>query len=159
MVTRYHKPNMSLLRAGGITRVVGETTYCPPPLARPRRIHTIAKQRLQSHTPAEKEFEKILNSLGSGALRGKFIREWAFKNWIIDFYLYEVRVGVEIDGGYHSLSTQCKRDMKKASDCESAGIILLRLSNAEVFGDQNALVEKLRAAYRDGLRRSRAKPT
>jgi very-short-patch-repair endonuclease len=110
------------------------------------------------HTPAEKELGRILARLGNGALRGKFIREWAFKKWILDFYLYEIRVGIEVDGQYHTTATQRERDKEKNFDCESAGITLLRITNAEVFGDRDALVAKLRVAYREGLRRSRQRP-
>ncbi len=158
MNARYRKPNMSLMRSGSTPRALGEQSSSPTFLAKPRRIHRIAVQRQLRHTPAEKEFEGILNDLGGGVLRNKFIREWAFKNWILDFFLYEVRVGIEVDGGYHSTQAQQKRDKDKSDDCEAAGITLLRISNSEVFGEREALIEKIRIAYREGLRRSRLKP-
>ena len=158
MVVRYRKPNMSLLRSGGFSRAVGDVSASPSFVAKPRRVHGFAKQRLSQQTAAECQFDKILNTLGDGALRGKFIREWAFKNWILDFYLYEIRVGIEIDGEYHALPIQRERDGKKTGDCEAAGITLLRISNADVFGDREALVSRLRVAYKEGLSRSRRKP-
>lgn len=158
MTIRYRKPNMSLLRAGGLVRVLGEPASSPIAVQKQRRIHVIATKRRTQHTPAEKELEKILVSLGNGALRGKFIREWAFKNWILDFFLYEIRVGIEVDGQYHATPAQRERDKKKSMDCGSAGITLLRITNSEVFGDRDALVAKLRAAYREGLGRARQSP-
>ena len=158
MTTRYRKPNMSLLRAGDLTRVLGEPASGPIATQKQRHIHVIAKKRRTQHTPAEKEMERILAGLGNGALRGKFIREWAFKNWILDFFLYEVRVGIEVDGQYHTTAAQRERDKKKSMDCESAGITLLRIKNSDVFGDRDALVAKLRVAYREGLRRARQRP-
>ena len=157
MVARYQKPNLSLLRSGGFSRVVGEVSASPSFAAKPRRVHRFAKQRLSQQTAAECEFEKILNSLGNGALHGKYIREWAFKNWILDFYIYEIRVGIEIDGEYHAMPVQRERDGRKTNDCEAAGITLLRFSNADVFGDRDALVSRLREAYKEGLLRSRKK--
>lgn len=158
MPIRYRKPNLSLLRAGGFARAVGEPVSSPCHTSAPRRIHRIAATRRGRHTSAEKELEKILNSLGSGALRGKFIREWAFKNWVLDFFLYEVRVGIEVDGEYHLTASQRERDRKKDADCRNAGITLVRLMNTEVFGNRDALIAKLRVAYREGLRLSRQKP-
>lgn len=149
---------MSLLRSGGPPRALGEPITSPVFVTKPRRVHEFAKQRLLQKTAAEREFEKILNTLGGGVLRGKFIREWAFKNWILDFYLYEIRVGIEIDGEYHMSPLQRERDGKKTYDCEAAGITLLRVNNTEVFGDREALVTKLREAYKEGLYRSRQKP-
>lgn len=157
MVARYRKPNLSLLRSGGPSRAVGDASASPSFLAKPRRVHRFAKQRLSQQTAAECEFEKFLKTLGNGALRDKYIREWAFKNWILDFYLYEVRVGIEIDGEYHATPIQHERDRKKTMDCEAAGIILLRITNADVFGDRETLISKLREAYKEGLLRSRKK--
>ncbi len=155
LIARGRKPNMSLLRSGGTLRVVGEQSLSPIHSAKPRHVHSIAEKRKLRHTSAEKEFEGILNSIWGGKLKDKFVREWAFKNWILDFYLYEVGVGIEVDGGYHSSEIQQKRDADKAYDCQSAGITLLRVPNSEVFGDRRALVEKIRSAYEEGLRRSR----
>lgn len=155
IISRCRKPNMSLLRSGGTLRVVGEKSFSPIYSVKPRHVHRIAEQRKLRHTSAEKEFEGILNSIWGGSLKNKFIREWAFKTWILDFYLYEVGVGIEVDGGYHSSEVQQKRDADKTYDCQAAGITLLRVSNSEVFGDRKALVEKIRTAYEEGLRRSR----
>lgn len=156
-IARCRKPNMSLLRSGGTLRVVGENSLSPISSAKPRYVHRIAEQRKLQHTAAEKEFEGILNSIWGGSLKNKFIREWAFKNWILDFYLYEVGVGIEVDGGYHSSEVQQKRDADKTYDCQAAGITLLRISNSEVFGDRKALVDKLHTSYEEGMLRSRNK--
>jgi very-short-patch-repair endonuclease len=114
-----------------------------------------AQQRKKTYTPAEKKLESILNSLGGGVLRGKFHREWAFGPWIVDFFFWENRLGIEVDGAYHRTLRQSKRDVLKTSDLERAEITVLRLTNEEVFGDREALVGKLRIAYGEANQKRR----
>ncbi len=99
-------------------------------------------------TPAEAELERIFNSIGGGALTGEFVREWPLGNWLIDFYFPAVKLAIEVDGGYHRAPLQLRRDLHKAAELEAEGITLLRLANAEVFGERQHLIEKLRAAWR-----------
>jgi very-short-patch-repair endonuclease len=60
-------------------------------------------------------------------------------------------VAIEVDGGYHGSTVQRAKDRQKEKDCENGGITFLRLTNAEVFGDRELLVRKLRVVYRQGL--------
>ena len=99
-------------------------------------------------TPAEAELERIFNNLGGGALNGKFVREWPLGNWLIDFYFPAIKLAVEVDGGYHRAPLQWRRDLHKAAELDAEGITLVRLGNAEVFGERQRLIEKLRAAWR-----------
>jgi very-short-patch-repair endonuclease len=99
-------------------------------------------------TPAEAELERIFNTLGGGALAGEFMREWPLGNWFIDFYFPAVKLAIEVDGGYHRAPLQWRRDLHKAAELDAEGITLLRVANAEVFGERQHLIEKLRAAWR-----------
>lgn len=100
-------------------------------------------------TSAMRKFENILNELGDGALKDKFIREWAFKGrWILDFFFYENRLGIEIDGSIHNKNAQIIKDREKDHACKDFGITLIRFKNQEVFGDHKKLINKLRHAYK-----------
>ena len=99
-------------------------------------------------TPAEAELERIFNTLGGGALNGEFVREWPLGNWLIDFYFPTVKLAIEVDGGYHRAPLRWRRDLHKAAELDAEGITLVRLGNAEVFGERQRLIEKLRAAWR-----------
>ena len=103
---------------------------------------------LRQSTLAEAEFERILNALGNGALRGEFVREWPVGHWLLDFYFASIKLAIEVDGGYHRAPLQWRRDLHKTAELESLGITVLRLTNAEVFGDRERLIVKLRAAWR-----------
>ena len=99
-------------------------------------------------TPAEAELERILNTLGGGALAGEFWREYPVGNWLLDFYFPAIKLAIEVDGGYHRAPLQWRRDLHKTAELEALGITVLRLTNAEVSGERDRLIEKLRAAWR-----------
>ena len=113
-----------------------------------------ARKRKACPTPAERELEKILNSLNGGVLRGLFFREWAFADrWILDFFFHEIRLGIEVDGSIHELPAQKQRDREKELACDEWSITLLRVTNREVFGNREELLEKLREGWRTASRR------
>ncbi len=116
-------------------------------------LRLIADERREHPTRAERALAAILSGLNQGALDGRFRREWVCGGrWIVDFYFPEVRLGIEVDGGYHRSTTQKGWDLFKASGLESAGVTLLRLTNEEVFGNRELLLGKLRQAWRTALR-------
>jgi very-short-patch-repair endonuclease len=84
--------------------------------------------------------------LNDGALEGRFRREWVCGGrWIVDFYFPEVRLAIEVDGGYHRSTFQLGWDLFKAAELEAAGLTLLRLTNQEVFGDRERLLASSKA--------------
>jgi very-short-patch-repair endonuclease len=112
-------------------------------------LRLVADERRDHPTRAEHALEALLNELNDGTLDGRFRREWVCGGrWIVDFYFPEVRLGIEVDGGYHRSPSQRAWDLFKTSELESAGISLLRLTNEEVFGDRERLLERLREAWR-----------
>jgi very-short-patch-repair endonuclease len=120
-------------------------------------LRRTADERRERPTRAERALTAILDGLNGGALNGRFRREWVCGGrWIVDFYVPEVRLGIEVDGGYHRSSAQRGRDLLKASDLESAGVTLLRLKNEEIFGDRERLVGKLRRAWAEARRNVKA---
>lgn len=112
-------------------------------------------RRLQA-TPAETAFAQILDELGDGALRGEYKREWPVGIWCLDFYFPAIKLAIEIDGGYHRAQSQWRQDQRRTAELEATGITVLRLINAEVFGDRARLVERLRAAWRAAALKTRA---
>jgi very-short-patch-repair endonuclease len=114
----------------------------------PAALERVAEARREDPTRAERALEAILNGLAGGALAGEFRREWVCGEWILDFYFPGVRLGIEVDGGYHRSTRQLSRDLAKTAGLEAAGVTLVRFSNEEVFGDRARLVAKLREAWR-----------
>ncbi len=133
-------------------------TKKPDPVPFAERYAAADLRRLEP-TPAEAELERILRELGAGALAGEFRREWPLGDWVLDFYFPTIRLGIEVDGGYHRAQSRWRLDLAKTRDLEERGITVLRLNNAEVFGDRERLVARLRAAWRTALENVRRHPT
>lgn len=55
-----------------------------------------------------------------------------FKNFMLDFYLPKYKLGVEIDGEYHSQEDTRIRDDKKNQLCQEKGITLMRFTTKEI---------------------------
>lgn len=108
-----------------------------------------AKQRRRFPTSAEAELDRILTGLNGGVLRGRFIREWAFDGkWILDFFFQGVRLGIEVDGSSHKLPAQMILDRMKELACVNLDITLIRITNREVFGNRDALINRLRNGWK-----------
>ena len=130
-------------------------------LARLRRRHTlpdaatlelVAQERREHPTRAERALARFLDGLNGGALEGRYRRECVCAGrWIVDFYFPEVRLAIEVDGGYDRSTFQLGWDLFKATELEAAGLTLLRLTNQEVLGDRERLLGKLRQAWRSAL--------
>jgi very-short-patch-repair endonuclease len=119
----------------------------------PEALQRVADERREHPTRAERALAVILSELSAGALDGRFRREWVCGGrWIADFYFPEVRLAIEVDGGYHRSPLQRSRDLFKENGLESEGITLLRVTNEEVFGDRARLLGKLRQAWRAARR-------
>jgi len=143
----YRKPKLWKSPWGAL--VVGDTPIVLTKPTRPNRAHDNAKKRKQSPTRAEARFAEILDSLGDGALRKRYFREWAFADrWILDFYFDEIRLGIEVDGTIHKQTPQKERDRAKERSCIEWNITLLRVSNEEVFGPRQYVETRLRDAWR-----------
>jgi very-short-patch-repair endonuclease len=116
----------------------------------------VADERREHPTRAERALAAILGELNDGALDGRFRREWVCGGrWIVDFYFPEVRLAIEVDGGYHRSTAQKGRDHFKEGGLAAAGVTLLRLTNGEVCGDRERLLGKLRQAWRTARRNAR----
>jgi very-short-patch-repair endonuclease len=154
----YRKPKQ--WRAPWGAMVIGDPPIVLPKPARTKnKAHENAKIRRSQPTSAEGTFAKILDELGGGALKRRYVREWAFADkWILDFYFDEVRLGIEVDGSIHAMKEQRLRDRAKEQACRDWHITLLRISNQEVFGRRAHVVEKLLRAWAQAKRQYAASP-
>jgi very-short-patch-repair endonuclease len=131
-------------------------TFKPTVAGNASAIQRLAERRRAAPTPAEREFERFLNELGNGALKGQFQREWACGgSRIVDFFFAEVRLAIEIDGGYHHEFDQFFLDLEREIEIEEFQVTFVRFTNEEIFGDREALTVKLRSAWRRAIRAMR----
>jgi very-short-patch-repair endonuclease len=84
------------------------------------------------------------NRVKQSAVRGvKFRRQHSIDEFILDFYAPELKLAVEIDGGYHNLPEVRKYDSRRSKHIETYGITIIRFTNDEVLQDQDATINRL----------------
>ena len=98
-------------------------------------------------TEAERTAWYLLRSRKLGA---KFRRQCRIENWVVDFYCFEHRVAIELDGGVHSQPSQMRRDAAKEDFLRTTGIRLLRIANGLVMEDPQEFLRKVREAIAGG---------
>jgi very-short-patch-repair endonuclease len=75
----------------------------------------------------------------------KFRRQFPIGNYVVDFYCFEVRMAVELDGGAHAQPSQAKKDRAKDAYLTRLGVRVLRLPNGQVMEeDLEGFVKKIR---------------
>lgn len=104
-----------------------------------RAVNRFADENRNKLTNAEQKFQKILLKLkikhkAQYCVNGKFI---------LDFYLLNPKVGVEIDGYTHLYYKQKRRDCIKEAECILKGIRVIRFTNNEVLNHSSSVAKKL----------------
>lgn len=74
----------------------------------------------------------------------RFRRQYSIDRYVVDFYCPELRLAIEIDGGYHSSPDMKEYDPARQSAVEGLGIKFLRFSNKEVESDLGGVINKIK---------------
>ncbi len=100
--------------------------------------------RRQNRNNPTKAERKLWQYLRKRQLAGfKFQRQYSIENYILDFYCIKARLGIEIDGRYHTTSEAKENDLVKTISLEYLGVKVLRFSNDEVFNNINQVLENI----------------
>ena len=91
-------------------------------------------QRAKELRQRETNAEKILwEELKGKKLDGfKFRRQHPMMNYILDFYCYQYKLAIELDGNYHFTEEQKELDRLRSLAIENYGITVMRFTNTEV---------------------------
>jgi very-short-patch-repair endonuclease len=108
-----------------------------------------ARELRKRMTPAE---AKLWQALRSRQLGWKFVRQKpkvldyhdGKSAFITDFFCYELRLVVEVDGGIHE--TQNEYDCAREELLLQAGFLTIRFTNDEVLDERDRVLEKIRNA-------------
>ncbi len=73
----------------------------------------------------------------------KFRRQHPLSNYIADFYCHNVKLVIELDGGYHSHKEVKIYDDARENDLKNFGITVLRFKNEEVFNNIDSVLSKI----------------
>ena len=72
-----------------------------------------------------------------------FHRQKPLLNYIADFYCYELKLVIEVDGASHDLEVVQAKDRIKQKELEDIGLTVLRFKDEEVFGDLNGVLKRI----------------
>ena len=83
-------------------------------------------------------------ALKAGKLKGYgFHRQWPMFGFIADFYCAELKLIVEVDGGYHGSSAQQQRDASRTKILEQEGFRVIRFTNEQVLQHMVSVIGSL----------------
>jgi very-short-patch-repair endonuclease len=105
-----------------------------------------------SPTEAEKPAWKLLRDRRLGA---KFRRQFRIESGVLDFYCFEHRLAIELDGGVHSQIDQMRKDSVKEDYLRTLGIRLMRVPNAMVLEHPDEFVRKVLEGVRTSVDKAR----
>ena len=73
----------------------------------------------------------------------KFRRQHPIARYIADFYSHQLKLVIEIDGGYHRCSFQKEYDDFRDEDMQELGISVIRFTNEDVLQNNTKLLKRL----------------
>ena len=94
-----------------------------------------ARDLRKTPTEAERLLWQHLRRRQLGGFR--FRRQYAIGPYIVDFYCFEERIAIEVDGGQHT--RHAAYDAQRTSSLESEGVRVLRFWNNQVLGEVEAV--------------------
>lgn len=110
------------------------------------KLFGFARENRKNQTNAE---SLLWSNLRGRKLKGfKFRRQHPLKNFIADFYCYEMKLAIELDGGYHNKSDQKEYDQERIYELGEVGIKVLRFKNEEIENDILSVLEKIEKVLR-----------
>ena len=88
------------------------------------------------------------------ALRNRRLAHWKFRRqhsidrYIVDFVTLSGKLIVEVDGATHSSAYEMARDAERTRVLESLGFHVLRVSNLDVFGNLDGVLEMIESTLK-----------
>ncbi len=114
------------------------------------------KRKIIPYNPKLKELARKLRNNSTKSeiklwqqLKGKqllgydFHRQKPLLNYIADFYCYELKLVIEVDGYSHQFEETIKKDEIKQRELEKIGLTVLRFEDDEVMKDRNNVLRRL----------------
>ena len=98
-----------------------------------------AKRMRKEETVSEAVLWEALR--GRKLLNLKFRRQHPVYTYIADFYCHQLKLVVEVDGGYHAEEDQKIKDEERTRALEAVGVKVIRFTNEEVLDIDNTLIK------------------
>ena|SRR5690348_7044090 len=105
------------------------------------KLFRFARSNRKTATDAE---DLLWKNLRGRRLDGfKFRRQHPILHYIADFYCYECKLIVEVDGSFHFTPEQATYDQRRTKELESCGIKVLRFPNDQVLKNMSAVRKEI----------------
>ena len=118
------------------------------------RLYGVLKEFAEENRKNPTEAECVLwNTLKAKGVGLKFRRQHIIEDFIVDFFCNEKKLTIELDGGYHRVPEQMKKDEERTARLQELGYTELRFTNEQVLCDiDNVIKEIIQAAQSLPLR-------
>lgn len=116
----------------------------------------MSKRKIIPYNPKLKEYARQLRNDSTRTeiflwlkLKGKqmygydFHRQKPIDNYILDFFCYELMLGIEVDGYSHQFLEVFNKDGLKEKRMNKLGIVVLRFSDDEVLKDMENVLRAI----------------
>ena len=112
------------------------------------RLYGVLKEFAEENRKNPTEAESVLwNTLKAKGVGLKFRRQHIIEDFIVDFFCNEKKLTIELDGGYHRVPEQMKKDEERTARLQELGYTELRFTNEQVLCDiDNVIKEIIQAA-------------
>lgn len=111
----------------------------------PKMWNTL-KERAREHrnNPTEAE-EKLWEAIRNNQLGCKFRRQQAIHVYIADFVCLDLKLIIEVDGGYHDEENQRFIDEQRTQDLNALGYRVVRFTNEDVLDNLPSVILQLQS--------------
>ena len=116
----------------------------------------MAKRKIIPYNPKLKEYARELRNNSTKTeiflwmkLKGKqmygydFHRQKPIDNYILDFFCYELMLGIELDGYSHQFLEVHNKDCRKEKRMDELGIAVLRFTDEQVLKDMENVIRAI----------------
>jgi very-short-patch-repair endonuclease len=78
----------------------------------------------------------------------KFRRQFSIGNYILDFYCFEEKLAIELDGKHHYTSEGILADKERDGFLKQQGITVVRFENKRVFEEIGFVLKEIQACFK-----------
>lgn len=90
------------------------------------------------------EAESLLwERLRNGKVGKKFNRQHIIGPFIVDFACLEIKLIIEVDGGYHSEPRQALSDEERTAELNKLGFWVIRFENEEIIHNIDQVIQNI----------------
>ena len=75
--------------------------------------------------------------------RPRFRRQEIIGNYILDFFCYEAKLAVELDGSQHCEAAAVQYDARRTEHLQNLGITVIRFSNTDIMKNFDGVCQQI----------------